>query len=141
MGRTTYYNELWSPQLAYWMARDGLTNPQIAKEMKIAKRTFENWKARYPEFREAVKRGKQKPDDLVEFSLFQRATGYWHPEDKIFHYQGKIIIENTIKHYPPDVLACIFWLKNRRPERWRDVHNIKIEDAMKDFAEAFDKIK
>jgi hypothetical protein len=25
---------------------------------------------------------------------------------------------------PPNVTACIFWLKNRRPDRWRDVQNI-----------------
>jgi hypothetical protein len=30
----------------------------------------------------------------------------------------------TMRHYPPDTTACIFWLKNRRPDLWRDkVHN------------------
>ena len=26
----------------------------------------------------------------------------------------------TVKHIPPDTTAQIFWLKNRRPDRWRD---------------------
>jgi hypothetical protein len=25
-----------------------------------------------------------------------------------------------VEHVPPDVTACIFWLKNRDPEHWRD---------------------
>jgi hypothetical protein len=29
-----------------------------------------------------------------------------------------------IEHVPPDVTACIFWLKNRDPEHWRDVQNV-----------------
>jgi hypothetical protein len=32
------------------------------------------------------------------------------------------------KHYPPDVTACIFWLKNRQPEKWRDVHRHEVKD-------------
>ena len=29
-----------------------------------------------------------------------------------------------VEHMPPDVTACIFWMKNRMPERWRDVQNV-----------------
>ena len=25
-----------------------------------------------------------------------------------------------VEHFPPDTTACIFWLKNRRPEVWRE---------------------
>ena len=28
------------------------------------------------------------------------------------------------EHYPPDPTSMCFWLKNRRPDRWRDVQNI-----------------
>ena len=37
---------------------------------------------------------------------------------------GKTVEHKYIEHYPPDVTACLFWLKNRRPDRWRDVQNI-----------------
>jgi hypothetical protein len=30
-----------------------------------------------------------------------------------------------VEHIPPDVIACIFWLKNRRPELWRDKHDVE----------------
>src|SRR6516225_6395600 len=49
-------------------------------------------------------RGKAPADERVVVSLYQRALGYDH----------------NGKHYPPDVTACIFWLKNRAPEEWRD---------------------
>ena len=48
------------------------------------------------------------------------ATGYWHPEEKVFCRNGQIIRVKTIKYYPPDTAACIFWLKNRRPNLWSD---------------------
>ena len=33
---------------------------------------------------------------------------------------GEIIQTPIRKFYAPDTTACIFWLKNRRPEAWRD---------------------
>ena len=58
--------------------------------------------------------------------LFHRATGYEHPEDDIKSVNGEIVITPTVKHYPPDTTAAIFWLKNRRPDLWRD----KVESAL-----------
>jgi hypothetical protein len=44
---------------------------------------------------------------------------------KIFHTKdGKTIKVPYTEHVPPDVTACIFWLKNRRPSEWRDVQNV-----------------
>ena len=67
-------------------------------------------------------------DSRVEKSLYQRANGYSHPAVKVFMTRdGKTVEHKYIEHYPPDVTACLFWLKNRRPDRWRDVHNIEAE--------------
>jgi hypothetical protein len=30
------------------------------------------------------------------------------------------------RKHPPDVIALIFWLKNRMPERWRDVRAVDV---------------
>jgi hypothetical protein len=32
----------------------------------------------------------------------------------------KPVYAKYIEHIPPDVTACIFWLKNRDPQHWRD---------------------
>jgi len=127
-GRPTKYNPMWHPQLVFWMARDGLTDVQIAERLHIGKATFNRWKHNYPEFFEAIKQGKQKPDDLVEQCLYKRATGYNYPEDKIMQYEGKPVIVPTKKHIPPDITAMIFWLKNRRPEKWRDKHDLEVTE-------------
>jgi hypothetical protein len=57
--------------------------------------------------------------------------GYSAPEDKIFNNDGKPLIVPTVKNYPPDTTAVIFWLKNRRPDEWRDKidHGISAPDG------------
>ena len=34
--------------------------------------------------------------------------------------------ETVRKYYPPDVTACIYWTKNRMPDRWRDVQRHEV---------------
>jgi hypothetical protein len=62
----------------------------------------------------------------VERSLYERAVGYNYEATKIFMPAGreKPVYAPYIEHVPPDVTACIFWLKNRDPENWRDVQNV-----------------
>lgn len=124
-GRPTKY-ELTDKRLVYWMARNGLTEVEIAKELGISKATLNNWKKKYPEFLDSIKKGRLEPDDIVEASLFQKATGYSCKDTKIFCNDGEIIEREYEKFYPPDTTACIFWLKNRRPEKWRDRHQQEV---------------
>jgi hypothetical protein len=51
--------------------------------------------------------------------LFERAKGYSHPEDKIFNNNGEPLIIPTVKHYPPETAACVVWLANRQPNKWK----------------------
>ena len=39
---------------------------------------------------------------------------------------GSKRMEITEKEIPPDTTALIFWLKNRRPQEWRDKHEQEI---------------
>ena len=68
-------------------------------------------------------------DANIGKSLYDRASGYTHPEVKLFtqYEEGELkVIEHEIaKHYPPDVTAMIFWLKNRHPDKWRDKQEIE----------------
>ena len=83
--------------------------------------TIDNWKTQHPEFLGALKEGKDYFDTVrVEKALVHRALGYSHEEDDIRAVNGEIVITPTVKHYPPDTTAAIFWLKNRQKERWRD---------------------
>lgn len=108
-------------------ARDGLIDEQIAGNMGISCATLHEWKNRFPEFSEALKKGKEVADLEVENALFRRACGYKTIEVKHAPRLNKEtgetaleVISETEKEIPPDVTACIFWLKNRKPEQWRD---------------------
>jgi hypothetical protein len=76
-------------------ARDGLTNEQIAENLGIHVSTLCEYQNKYPEFKEALKNGKEVIDFQVENALLKKAM------------EG-------------DTTAQIFWLKNRRSDKWRD---------------------
>jgi hypothetical protein len=97
-------------------ARRGLTDEQIAKNCRVKAATLYNWKKKYFEIFEALKKGKDIVDIEVENALYKRAVGYEYEESKL---EDGVRTE-TKKHMPPDVTAGIFWLKNRMPELWRD---------------------
>lgn len=102
-------------------ARDGLTDEQIAGNVGITATTLYEWKNRFSEISEALKKGKEVVDIQVENALLKRALGYDYQEQRIEKSEkdGTKIIQ-TIKHVPADTTAQIFWLKNRRPDKWRD---------------------
>ena len=135
------YNET-VPIAAEFMARIGMIDKDMAVQLGISVSTFHKWKQDFPEFAEALKRGKEEPNEKVVSALYQRAIGYAHAEDKIMHYMGEPIIIPTIKHYPPDTSACIFWLCNRLREQWQQKNEIlnTFGDSAKELAEAIKNI-
>lgn len=116
-------------QIQGW-ARDGLTNEQIAKNIGVSGRAFAEWVSRFSSISSALKKGKAPVDLEVENALLKRALGYDYEEtiteiEELVGGKQKKHVRKVKKHMPPDVTAQIFWLKNRRPGRWRD----KIEAA------------
>jgi hypothetical protein len=119
-------------QIEGW-ARDGLTDVQIAYNIGIAERTFTEWKERFPAISAALKRGKAPVDIQVENALLKSALGHKvtiKKPIKVKKVQMKVgegrIETETIEYaeeevyIPPNSVAQIFWLKNRRPDKWRD---------------------
>jgi hypothetical protein len=119
-GQPTLYDAEAHCELAAKFSMLGTTNEQLAQALGIGLSTLEGWMARHPEFSSAIKSGREIADARVAGSLYHRATGYEHPEDDIRAMNGAIVITPTVKHYPPDTTAAIFWLKNRRADLWRD---------------------
>ena len=102
-------------------ARDGLTNDQIAQNIGVSGRTFAEWISRFPAISSALKKGKAPVDLQVENALLKRALGYDYEETVTVELTGgRKQTRKMIKHMAADVTAQIFWLKNRRPDRWRD---------------------
>lgn len=103
------------------LARDGLTDEQIAENIGIRRETLYDWKKKYPNISNALKRGKEVIDRQVENALLKRALGYEYIETtKELTDLGLTVTKQVTKQVAPDTTAQIFWLKNRKPHDWRD---------------------
>lgn len=145
-------------------ARDGLTDEQIAENIGIRRETLYDWKKKFSNISNALKRGKEIVDRQVENALLKRALGYEFSEKKYIqvemseeeHYAvckaevqrykfdhpeataeeirafelgvpkyKMVLVEEKVKDVAPDVTAQIFWLKNRKPDVWRDKQQVE----------------
>lgn len=103
-------------------ARDGLTDEQIANNLGISKDTFYQYKKKYSDFSDSLKKGKEVIDYEVENALLKRALGYEYDE---ITYKNNKEIKRVRKQVLPDTTAQIFWLKNRKSKQWRDKQEIE----------------
>lgn len=111
------------------LARLGLTNEEMASFFEIGAATLKRWMGKHPDFRAALTLGRASSDAEVADRLFKRATGYSHPDVHVSVYEGAVTLTPITKHYPPDPTSMIFWLKNRRPDKWRDKREEAPADA------------
>jgi hypothetical protein len=120
MARPSSYKEEYAEQ-ALKLTRLGAIDKDLCDFFHVALSTISKWKLDQPEFSEALKEGKELSDAQIANALFHRARGYSHPAVKIqMTKTGEVIKTEYTQHHPPDTTACIFWLKNRRPDLWRD---------------------
>ncbi|PFL01173.1 transposase [Priestia megaterium] len=113
-------------------ARNGLTDEQIAHNVGVSRSTLNDWKKKYPDISDALKKGKEVVDLQVENALLKRALGYEYEEvtqesqwnEKNNKYE-LVITKCVKKRQAPDTTAQIFWLKNRRPDKWRDKQDVE----------------
>ena len=107
-------------------AMSGLTDEQIADNLGLSARTLYDYKNKYPQFLQALKKGKDIADAQVVNSLFRLATGFNYHEETTTP-TGEVV---TVQKYSkPNTTATIFWLKNRQPDRWRDKTEVKADIA------------
>ena len=133
MGRPTIYNEKKTPGIASNLCtRYGADNALLCTSFGISEVTLYQWMDKHPDFAKAIKEGKDNYDSKhVEASLLKRALGYSYTEVKTEDITvGKkklpgTKVTETIKQLAPDPTSMIFWLKNRMPNRYRDVHKVE----------------
>jgi hypothetical protein len=109
--------------------------------MGITKTTLYDWVKRFPAISNSLKEGKAPVDQEVENALLKRAIGFTYEETTTDVEQiptsktdedGNPIIREIVhtktvtKTALPDVTAQIFWLKNRRPDKWREKQDVQV---------------
>ena len=139
--------------LSSW-AQEGLTDEQIAQKMGISRSTLADWKNRFPDISDTLKKSKEVADAKVEDSLYRRAVGYRYDEVTYERVKNartgefeKVETKRVSKEAIPDVGAQIFWLKNRRPDKWKDRIDASVSmeeqkpDMLSDVRAEMEKLK
>ena len=126
--------------------------------MGIRRSTLCEWQNRFPEISDTLKKGKAPVDIEVENALLKSAMGFVKTVRKPIKIKtrrqlaGKGTIEEEHVEFvdeeiyiPPNPTAQIFWLKNRRPDKWKDRqevnNNVHVEGASEALKEAFERMK
>ena len=121
-------------------ARDGLDEEQIAENIGVTRKTLYNWKTSQLPILHALKKGKEVVDRQVENALLKRALGYGYTETKIEESDIGNKTTTTTKEVIPDTTAQIFWLKNRKPDVWKNKPMLDDNDVLEKLDKVLDKI-
>lgn len=124
-------NSKYKPEYAEQMRKMfllGLRDVDVCGILGIGVQCLADWRHRYPEVAEATKNGKAVADAEVAASMYDLACGYSHPDIHISKNSKTGAVEFTpfMKHYKPDVVAQIFWLKNRQRDKWKDRQDVNV---------------
>lgn len=135
----------------YWTSKEGLAlirdwvrngyiNDELAKLMKIAPSTLYEWQNKFSEIAEALKDEKQVADAKVESETYRMATGYYYPEEQAmkvkeesYDDEGRKVTREKIeiitlnRYKPAEPTVNMFWLKNRRPETWKEKQVVTVD--------------
>jgi hypothetical protein len=131
-GRPSLYKPEFAER-AYELCLAGATNQELADGFDVGHSTIDNWLRKHPEFAQAVRSGRSLADGKVAHGLYARAIGYSYESTRVLLHGGEpVSVQHTVRR-PPDVRACIFWLRNRRPQQWRTVsgqaHDVRIAEG------------
>ncbi len=112
----------------------GATNDELAQFLDVSPRTIDRWIAERTDFGDAVHSGRVAADARVARAMYGRAIGYDRTVERTVIVAGEPKAITSTIHYPANVQAGIFWLRNRRRTTWRDVPNDPPSDTVNDLA-------
>jgi hypothetical protein len=137
-GRPQVYRPVYDRMAERACAMFGATIPMLAQLFGVSKTSVEKWYREVPSFTRSVKSGRARFDtEKVENALLRRALGYTVDERRVEDITLKQKLGNkrvhvpatrvtsTVKDVSPDTTACMFWLQNRQPDKWRNVRHVE----------------
>ena len=125
-GAPTKYKEEYN-ELVYKYCLLGCTDEEMSNLLDVSKSTFNLWKKEHLDFSDSVTRGKMIADANVANALYNRAIGYDYTETKEKDGEDGVEVTKTTKHVVADVGACMNFLSNRQPKRWRKDPKVVVE--------------
>ena len=144
-GRPTVYSQKFV-KTATMMCRRGATDGEIAEALGVTRFTVANWQARYSDFAEAFRLGREPADERVMRSAFERAVGYTFDSEKIVTVDKRVERVPIREHVPPDPGMIQYWLNNRRKHEWANRQPVEMgapgdfdrlsDDDLRKFIEA-----
>lgn len=102
------------------LCRLGASDVELGQAFDVSASVVRAWRTHHPAFAEACKVGEKAADERVASALFNRAVGYSYDAQELVKTKDGVDLITVTKHAPPDLASCIFWLKNRQPNAWRD---------------------
>jgi hypothetical protein len=112
----------------------GATNDELAEFFDVSPRTIDRWIVEHADFGAAVRCGRVVADARVARGLYGRAVGYDRTVERMAIVAGELKPVTSTIHYPANVQACMFWLRNRRRQTWRDTSNDRPSNTVDDLA-------
>lgn len=117
--------------VAKWR-RDGAEINEIADKLGVSRTTVFKYQNDYPDFADALKKGKEIVDSEVENSLIKECIGYTYEETTttttaiVDKETGQITSLERIetrkftKYARPSPTAIAYYLNNRLPSKWKN---------------------
>jgi transposase-like protein len=125
-GQPTKYDPAFIPIVVNLVAR-GLTNQEIAQTLDVEERTLYNWRREHEDLAQALVRSKELIDAQVEASLLMKANGYERQVQKATA-SGKVV--TVTEYFPPSDSAIQFWLRNRKPQEFREQRDVNVKHGV-----------
>ncbi|MDA1371703.1 MAG: helix-turn-helix domain-containing protein [Proteobacteria bacterium] len=128
-GRPSSYRKEYADQARKLCLLLSAEDKHLAVIFDVSERTVNRWKKAHPEFCQSIREGKLIADMNVAASLYNRAVGMFIKKTHFSSYLNEVTAVDHYEELPPDVKACIFWLKNRQKNIWRDVIARKADEG------------
>ena len=119
-------------RIAKAMCDMGATDAELASEFGVTLPTIHNWRCKYKPFADACTVGKEAFDERAERTLAQLAVGFHYRAEEVKVVDKQVVRVEVLKYHPPEFLAIMAWLRNRKPEAWRDKSEINVNYEIKD---------
>lgn len=115
-------------EIAEWV-KIGATDKEIAENLGVNKATFCEYKKRFSEFDELIKKNRKEPVEAIKAALYKRATGFNYVESKKIIENGIVLREEVYtKAALPDPASAMILLKHwdKKQEWTQDPATLKL---------------